>query len=104
MSANERVNEVLSKARDLIARPGGWYQGAYESPDGRAFCALGAINRAAYEFDMAWSIDAYVELDCVISEVWPGYASVPQFNDDPGRLQEEVVAMFEKAIAREVIS
>ncbi|MDI3261174.1 MAG: hypothetical protein QJR02_15925 [Sinobacteraceae bacterium] len=92
---------VLTRARDLVARPGGWTQeeGARDdmgrpvpvfSPDACSFCSMGAIARACEDrhFEKGWDI-----LRTAL-----GGRLVAPWNDAPERTQAEVVAAFDRAI------
>lgn len=98
------VKEDLIKARAKIAA--GWCQGvparnAQGSPvyaDSSAavsFCIVGALSALGlgdYEYSAAYAaLHARSGMSCL--------ASLSRFNDTHGRTQEEVLALFDKAIA-----
>lgn len=99
------VIETLKKARDLIAREGGWTQGAYArdaagsacsiGANAQCFCTLGAL-RLASDGDRDLARAAAAALRDRHSMVW-----IDDWNDTPGRTQAEVVALFDAAIAAE---
>lgn len=108
--------QVLERARELIARPGGWTQGAMarradgsiaaslDPVSGCSFCAGGAVLRATNE---RWEIDAgfTIQRAALISvKKAAGVAladAIACWNDDPDRTQAEVVDAFDRAIAAE---
>ncbi len=92
--------EVLRKARALVEE--GWTQGAmsrdargYKSLTSTAapvcFCAIGAIQEA----DPKSCLAAATALGRIVG------GSIIDFNDAPGRTQQEVIAAFDRAIAAE---
>lgn len=97
---------VLRKARELIARPGGWTQGA-SARDARGgvvsiakdtatcFCTLGSLGAAAAVTGfLYWSArDAFRLANEEAMEV-----GIALWNDAPERTQADVVAAFDKAI------
>lgn len=85
--------DVLKKARELVARPGGWCQGDVFGGD--ACCALGATSSVVSDDgDDGPASDAEDILRKAI-----GTNRLADWNDAPGRTQAEVVAAFDKAIA-----
>jgi hypothetical protein len=100
----------VTKARDLVAKPGGWTQGVfardatgdYVHPDAKeacSFCMKGAISHAK-----AKRIDAISarEYERAIYEAFMSIAkadSIVDFNDDPNRTQQEIVETFDKIIS-----
>lgn len=105
MQHAETVSKLKS-ARDLISQKGAWIQGTFArdkngfdcegiDPTAVCFCAMGAIDRAVGEtnsfFNFAWPL--YRALDNA------GFHNgISEWNDAPERTQEEVVALFDKAI------
>lgn len=98
------VKEGLIKARAKVEE--GWCQGAAArdkgglavaatSSDATRFCILGAINAARLDNGVSVIGELYCALKCEAGE-----SSLAGFNDAPGRTQEEVLALFDKAIAR----
>ena len=102
--------EILKRARDHIAKPGQWYQGNFSigfdeisavrnAERGKPCCAAGSLIWATARdgglvcenTQRAWD-----QLDKASSE--HGFRIVAKFNDAPGRTQEEVVALFDRAI------
>jgi hypothetical protein len=88
------THEVLVAARNLIDRQG-WCQqpGENFAVHGRPQCALGALDLVEPNWIAAGVPHAlYRHL--------PGdLGSVVEFNDEPGRTKDEVLALFDKAIA-----
>jgi len=97
--------EILKGAKALLETKG-WTQGAYaRGKSGRVvkqprnavcFCGIGAISVAAGgNTDDDLGYDAYKALERIVGSGFPHY------NDAPGRTKEEVLAVFDKAIAAE---
>lgn len=97
----------LAEARDMIAE-GRWVQNAFRvyNPDKKQFCycALGAVAFAAGEpegdFDNLNTFDnkpVKEALDLLTAASGSPFG-IPTWNDDPERTQDEVVALFNKAI------
>ena len=118
--------QMLRQARDLVAR--GWCQGvpARREDDMRArateerackWCATGALEAVMFRENTTWD-SLYDSFDLLCSAIeasgyklWNTSSNLTQsqldsgrvqrFNDTMGRTQEEVVAVFEEAIAKE---
>ena len=104
--------QVLTKARNIIAKPGGWTQGWFardakgertdiEGDEAVSFCAMGALYRAHHEskvrnFDLAPSVRFLMAVVDKNKHLEGG--GVVQFNDSANSA-DEVVAVFDKAIA-----
>jgi hypothetical protein len=88
--------DVLLDARALLARPNGWVQGQRQvlQPDGvRAYCIEGALDEADPGLGLA--SPAWARVQSVL--VRP----IPEYNDEPGRQQSEVVQTIDRAIESE---
>jgi hypothetical protein len=85
--------EILTEARALIARPGGWCQGGYER-DG-AYCAIGALSEAN-------KTRLYVKYSACREFLRKARAlmfhELTDYNDEYGRTKEEIIAWFDDAI------
>lgn len=87
--------EYLREARDILIEEG-WTQGAYVTP--RGYCAVGAcshVSPARYASPITTSI---------IMPLWEALAAegidyIFEWNDAPGRTKEEVIDLFDRAIA-----
>lgn len=101
--------KILRRAQALVAKKGGWTSGAdardrdggetlIESRTARAFCAGGALVRAASEIDPKFQGEATDALRRSLGV--RGEGSVARWNDKPRRTQKQVVAAFDGAIAR----
>lgn len=97
--------DILKGAKALIETKG-WTQhtsarnasGGVVPPTSKTatcFCGLGAINAAGAD-DFAHVVLAAEALERQINDDW-----FPNFNDAHGRTAEEVIAVFDKAIAAE---
>lgn len=104
-SKNETI-EILKKARELIRA--GWAQETFSlhKQDGICYCALGAIGPAAggYPGDGVFVSDgpAYPAVVVLATALGPSVnplTSVTVWNDDPKRTQEDVIALYDRAIA-----
>lgn len=104
----EQVVACLIQARDLIARPDGWLQGAeseWTSRNGVAtvkYCAVGAINAAGLQMEIELPKTRFrpIRADALMALYnalpWPkGIACV---NDDPNTTQADMVVHFNRAI------
>lgn len=103
------AHEILTKARELVAKPGGWTQGefgrdkdglraVYSSP-AVSFCAYGACIEAAAKYDGADTRVWASATDALTAQIKKAGVSITVWNDTPGRTQAEVVELFDKAIA-----
>jgi hypothetical protein len=110
----DEVLDLLRRARDRVASPGGWCQGEYLT-DGGAVCALGAADidqeiasyplghglksRLVFELCHAFPRRQFSkrrELKMTVPE-W--YQAVSSYNDTNGRTQGEIIALYDRAIA-----
>lgn len=91
----DEVLALLRRARERVAK--GWCQGEAESVDG-GVCMLGAIHDICRGHQTnQWMLrrDAWL----LLCEPLPHRDGVI-YNDAPGRTQAEIVALFDRAIAR----
>lgn len=93
------VEDLRNAKRELLRR--GWTQGILESGDGRV-CAVGAINRATDSCKMdarthavQQQLTVYLDADCFKTELVP----LAAFNDRPDTTMQDVVNLFDKALA-----
>lgn len=93
--------EVLTRARELIATPSTWWKGWAEHLQG-SYCAVRAVNATAsrvYEcMDAVWALMRALP-------DWPDgkFKFVHEFNDHPDTTHADVLALYDRAIAREVM-
>lgn len=105
------IAEILTQAKSLIDTPDKWIKGkfaaqgpyGYELPfdDDAAtcFCALGAATRAMGE------TDAYNDATMALYYALPaGYSMVSIFNDDEDTTHADVMALFDRAIAKATLN
>ncbi len=96
------VKDVLIAARAKIEQ--GWTQGAsardalsnavaFDDQNATCWCMVGALF-AAEPIDDMLRVDARLSL-----RIHPARVGISRFNDTPGRTKEEVLAVFDKAIA-----
>ena len=88
--------DVLLDARALLARPNGWIQGRrrmLRSDGNRAYCIEGAIEAA--EPGGRMGSPAWARVQSVLDQL------IPEYNDEPGRQQSEVVETIDRAIQAE---
>lgn len=101
---------VLKQARKLIAKPESWTQGDYRCQVGErngkpvfAYCAMGAIEAAIdTEADRASGYKLYDAATTMLSGGLPprvGHGIIT-FNDRSGRTHAQVLALFDRAIAK----
>ncbi len=103
---------ILVQARDLIAEPGGWTQGCFSrdaqnerveftSPDARSWCGQRAIylveHRLKASHDRGALGQATDEVRKLLDRVPPG-GHFPHWQDQPERMQAEVVSAFEALV------
>lgn len=93
------TKEILVKAKGLIEKHG-WTQDKYHAPTGE-FCSLGAIRYAIWDcLDRSSTDDVYYKAKTAFLRATDsGYSSDVAFNDAEGRTKDEVLAVFDKAIA-----
>ncbi len=92
------ITRTLKAARKLIAREGGWAQGHYKVKRDKttAYCAIGAIEAATKDSGLVRG--ATIELgNGMLGKNW---VNVTTYNDHPRRKQEQVVALFDRAIKK----
>ncbi len=96
------LREVLVEARRILENVG-WCQGTYardensvailtDDPGACQFCVMGALYFASDDSDV--EEEARALLNTVVE------GSIVAYNDAPGRTKEEVLAVFDLAIAR----
>lgn len=92
------VEEILIRARELVARPGGWRQGDYGTPD--CCCLIGAVNIAAGLPVNSAASPRGVEMDAYrLLERATGAINVAHWNDERERTVEDVLSGLDRAIA-----
>jgi hypothetical protein len=108
----DEVLDLLRCARERVARPGGWCKDNFDISWATAsglnlessYCAIGALplRRTHDLYDNTGPV-AYLckELPWGYKMPWiPKWHAVMIYNDMPGRTQTEIVALFDRAIAR----
>lgn len=102
-----KVSEALEKARALIAQ--GWTKGSFardasgiarnaRSHSAVSFCAIGALIHAVTPSDYFQSLECEDLLDQALPD---GYEEgIICYNDAEGRTQEDILALYDRAIAR----
>ncbi len=88
--------DILRRARDGIATPGRWISG--KMVEGDALCAAGWLRDALCRY-ASW-FSAAPAMQCLFPNSQAPFNELVNFNDAPGRTQEEVVALFDEAIER----
>lgn len=106
---NKSTLQVLKDARALISDATRWTRGElYDTYSGRS-CALGAVHRASnpeWVGEHVRPADTYTEAVAALSAHVPypwsttPHANVWLFNDDPDTSHPDVLALFDKAIAK----
>ena len=111
MSSNLKAVEVLRDARAKIATPEQWSRKSYARDaegekishimeDACKFCAYGAVYSTwwRYNFNRRLCNEAMYEALNVLAKHTPGGCVIP-FNDHPDTSHEDVLAVFDAAIA-----
>ena len=88
---DEKTRRVLSVAKGIIAKQWGRGTDSYAGRNG--YCILGATNLAG---DILLSDPASAKVQLALLIGAPHYLAA--WNDAPGRTQEEVVALFDRAL------
>lgn len=94
------THDILTVARERIARPGGHCRGdhgAWDKQEG-AVCAMGALYYAKAKLELAGI--SLISTVSALTSVLPGdfrFLGVMAYNDT--HLQSEIVAIFDAAIA-----
>ena len=111
------VAQVLTEARKLIAQ--GWTQGCYHDVDDglNCYCLAGAVGAAEagsvrlakgrVKFIFYSRIKSIQSLSDCLGGKGRGHDAVglvTEWNDAPGRTQEDVLALIDRAIAKEAKS
>lgn len=98
------ITEILSLARDKIAKPYGWTKNTLHRTVKRneeqvdAYCMLGALD-AACGSSIGSTYSARRVLERAISNLYgKGFPSVPYFNDRPETKKRDVLKVFDEAI------
>lgn len=115
VTKREQALAGLRRAKQLL-RQRGWTQGTYYGLDGRdTYCAIGAYITAMNELEVVSVEDdpdeaySYLERRNYIAEAFgtelevrdeTGHVNVVFFNDAPNRTRDEVIAYFDKRIAK----
>lgn len=113
-SLSEKQLGVLKEARTIISQKGAWTRGEYardkdgfavdvNSPAATCFCALGALNRAAYNQNTG--VNLFIAKSqlarCIDADYDEGFgvvSTIIHYNDAFSRTQDEVVKAFDCAI------
>lgn len=104
------LKQNLKRARDLIS--GGWTQGVYTTagaisvairrPHGHCYCLTGAVIVATDDRER-FALPEYEALAAQLPEDFnpdmAPKARLEQWNDKPGRRREDVLDLFDRAIA-----
>lgn len=109
--SERRINEVaktLMKARELISDPLHWVQGTYCTSIGghKMYCAAGAIYHAldvAADGPIPESGKLFLLMDQTFSALMVDQHSVDVEGYNDNHTHDEVLALFDKAIAREIV-
>ncbi len=98
--------EVLEKAKERLR--GHWCQGAYSMTDdgvecpietpGCRVCAHGAVIHATDSMEVRYGVQWSALSFLGSAAISNGFDSAPSYNDAEGRTEEEVLALFDKAI------
>ena len=104
---------ILKRARELVER--GWVKGQLAVDDmgvsasvwqarATCFCSVGAIQRAIWE-QPGWDgvnpilhHEYHPALEALCADL-PEFSSIVEFNDDNATAKDDVIALFDRAIA-----
>ncbi len=86
--------EVLKEARTLISK--GWTRGHYAHKN--SYCMVGAVMHVCAGRDER-QLACRASKEALMGCLPKGYLDLVMFNDTPDRTKEEVLAVFDKAIA-----
>ncbi len=89
------VKENLIAAKALIDTPEKWIKGGLRSAD--CFCAMGAVGHIRTKGGWISETDEYQALADAVPDVFQ--RSVPNFNDDATTTHDDIMALFDRAIA-----
>ena len=93
-----KTSEILTRAKDLIAMPDHWVKGVMSGVfNGKqCYCSVGALTAVTVFLD-----EGYVEAVKLLSRSLDSNSSfdIVAYNDAPERKHEEILALFDKAIA-----
>lgn len=91
----DRCGRILLEAANAI-RTYGWVQNAFGDTE-RGFCAAGAIEFAVLSRGRTDFADRRNSAAVRLSRTIPHFFRVPNWNDEPGRTKEQVIAALEDA-------
>lgn len=91
------VDDLIA-AKALIDSPEKWTKGFYQSMDG-CLCSLGALGMAIGGNPFFPNSVARAALQAEVPQQW-GVLSVGAYNDDPDTTHADIMALFDRAIAR----
>ncbi len=105
MTAEESAKEILRRARELVGK--GWCQGAFArdaqglavgryADSARAFCVLGAVDRAS-EGRHTEARDVALRVLGTATKKITGARAPGYYNDQGGRTKEDIVALLKRA-------
>lgn len=89
------VHQMLVEARELIAHPSQWVKGVMSNGDG-AYCSLGAVHFLGDKYGHTTRDQAFDALEKIIP-----HRGIVGFNDAPETTHDDVLVMFDQAIANE---
>lgn len=95
------VVDILKGAQEFVSR--GWVQ--YVAQRGERVCTAQALSSSITELGLdnenhRWEFNRSAEtlMKAIQEQYGPEWGSIPQWNDAPGRTQEEVIDTFDHAI------
>lgn len=96
-----KLSEILTNARGVVSN--GWCQGAYYDGNG-SYCSIGALSKALQSSPQVLEGERYREAYMYLNNHLPALGfdngqDVVDFNDDPATTQQDVLNLFDKAIA-----
>lgn len=105
-----KTSQVLMKAKELIATPDTWTKDELAKdafgvatdplgPNARCYCSIGAVIKAHHFYGSPAGTRGRAYLSRAVREIAPETPVPPVSDYNDTRTHEEVLAMFDKAIA-----
>lgn len=90
--------DLLVRARELIVSPEKWIKGAYEVNG--CYCMSGALRKVRTKRNDIYVDYSYFEAYDLLRTSTGAHGCIPEFNDDPETTHEDVMRVFDSAIAK----
>ena len=95
------TKELLIAARALIAEPNNWCQGftAVRNGEHVSYCMAGAVSRVCADESTSKATETLDALSEAVNNTNGRFHSIVGFNDHKETTHEQILAIFDKAIA-----